>query len=530
MRRVFGCICVLIILGSPSLSGAQSDSFTVRLSLGSDTESPTTPNPLSVTPIASTQIDVTWGTSTDNAGVIGYQLFRDAVQIATTTLTTFSDTGLNASTAYAYYVTAFDSSGNISSSSVTRATTTFAEVPPVVATSTQESADVSIARLQLTSFDITPSTNGAKFTFGTNLPTRFILRYGTTSVYDDGVIEGPVFKRSHTTSLFPLDPGTNYVYELNGFDRFGNEVVLSSGSFDTVNLPDTTAPANVSNFSATPFGADTFLSWRAPADDDFVFVRVVRNHLFYPANDSDGFLVYEGSASSFTDQGGLLEYDTQYYTIFAYDSSNNSSSGAVATATTQPAQESDLIVSEESAGEPESDLDANVDEGGATSTADQTVLYAGSVQIVQADTNQTLADRFIVLDSRLPYEMFVPVEAVPQNLKTIVATIVNPSNQRLQDKYLLKINQEQTGYSARVSAPMVIGDSRITIEMIDFSLGTTRKIEQTVSFVTSVEPAPPLTATLSRYDVWPFILQGGVISFLLFLLYVMYIIRRPALT
>jgi hypothetical protein len=275
MRTFLGLFVALVLMGGTAqLCFAQTDSFNVRLLYGDDSEAPTTPAPFSVTPIASTQIDITWGTSTDNTAVVGYQLFRDALQIATTTLTSFSDTGLTASTTYAYNVIAFDAFGNFSTSSATLATTTFAlPPPPVVATSTTRgSGEATIARLLLTSFEITPSTNGAKFTFSTNLPTRFVLRYGKSSVYDDGTIESPIYKSTHTTSLFPLESGTVYVYELYGFDRFGNEVLLSDGDFSTIALPDTTAPANVANFSATPIGTDTFLRWENASDDDFVSI------------------------------------------------------------------------------------------------------------------------------------------------------------------------------------------------------------------------------------------------------------------
>ena len=514
--------------GTAQLSFAQTDSFNVRLLFGDDSQAPTIPAPLSVTPIAATQIDIAWGTSTDDTGVVGYQLFRDALQIATTTLTSYSDTSLTASTTYSYNVIAFDAFGNFSTSSVTLATTTFAlPPPPVVATSTvQDNGSATIARLQINSLEITPSTNGAKFTFSTNQPTRFILRYGTSSVYDDSTIESPVFKSTHTTSLFPLDAGTTYVYELYGFDRFGNEVLLSSGDFSTIALPDTTAPANVANFSVTPIGTDTFLRWDNPTDDDFVFVRIVRNHLFYPLNESDGFLVYEGSSNSVTDQGGLSLYDEQYYTVFTYDSSGNVSSGAIAYVTTQlPAEGDDspdggVATSTTPPGEVVED-DIN-----GQSTADMTVLYASSVQLLQDGVRQSLSDQSVTLDSRLSYELFIPIEAVPENLKTIIATVVNPSNQRSATTYLLKINTEQTGYSALVSAPMVVGSSRVTIEMIDYSLGSVRRIEQSITFVASSEAAPPLLDTLVKQDIFPWIIRGSVILFLLFLLYVIFAVRR----
>jgi hypothetical protein len=529
MRVLLNLFLALVFMGGTAqLCFAQTDSFNVRFSYGSDSEAPTTPAPFSVTPMAATQIDIAWGTSTDNTVVVGYQLFRDALQIATTTLTSFSDTSLTASTTYAYNVIAFDGFGNFSTSSVMLATTTFALPPPLaVATSTARVGEsATIARLLVTSFEITPSTNGAKLSFSTNMPTRFVLRYGISSVYDAGTIESPIYKSTHTTSLFPLEAGTAYVYELYGFDRFGNQMLLAAGDFSTIALPDTTAPANVANFSATPIGTDVFLRWDNPTDDDFVYVRIVRNHLFYPLNESDGFLVYEGSANSVTDQGGLSSYDEQYYTIFTYDSSGNVSSGAIAYAAPQPMTESGSPDGGVTTGTtPDQVIEDGID---GQSTIDMTVLYASSVQLLQGGIRQSLSDQSVTLDSRLSYELFIPIEAVPENLKTIIATVVNPSNQRSATTYLLKINSKQTGYSALISAPMVVGSSRVTIQMIDYSQGTVRRIEQSITFVASREAAPPLLSTLSKQDIFPWIIQGSVMLFLLFLLYVIYSIHHQS--
>jgi hypothetical protein len=75
---------------------------------GEDTEAPTTPTLLSAIPTAATQIDLVWSTSTDNVIVSGYVLFRDSVIVATTSQTSYLDTGLTASTTYSYEVYAFD--------------------------------------------------------------------------------------------------------------------------------------------------------------------------------------------------------------------------------------------------------------------------------------------------------------------------------------------------------------------------------------------------------------------------------------
>lgn len=91
-----------------------------------DTQVPTAPTNLSTTVVSSNQINLSWSASTDNVGVVGYQVFRGGTQVGTSTVTNFNDTGLTASTAYSYTVKAIDAAGNLSASSNTATATTSA--------------------------------------------------------------------------------------------------------------------------------------------------------------------------------------------------------------------------------------------------------------------------------------------------------------------------------------------------------------------------------------------------------------------
>ena len=64
--------------------------------------------------VSSTQVNLSWGVSTDNVGVAGYNLYRNGALIATQQTTTFSNVNLAASTTYTYQVAAFDAAGNAS--------------------------------------------------------------------------------------------------------------------------------------------------------------------------------------------------------------------------------------------------------------------------------------------------------------------------------------------------------------------------------------------------------------------------------
>jgi hypothetical protein len=92
---------------------------------------PTAPASLTATAVNSSQINLSWTASTDNVGITGYLVERCSgagctgfAQIGTPTSTTFSDTGLTASTSYSYRVRAMDAAGNLSAYSPTATATT----------------------------------------------------------------------------------------------------------------------------------------------------------------------------------------------------------------------------------------------------------------------------------------------------------------------------------------------------------------------------------------------------------------------
>jgi len=104
-----------------SQTSSSTDQTLTTASSSSDTQPPTTPTNLVATPASPTEIDLSWTASTDNVGVVGYKIFRDGTQVATDTSgTTYADTGLSApSTYHAYWISAYDAAGNVSTSTGT---------------------------------------------------------------------------------------------------------------------------------------------------------------------------------------------------------------------------------------------------------------------------------------------------------------------------------------------------------------------------------------------------------------------------
>jgi chitodextrinase len=98
------------------------------LTVSSGTTPPSVPTGLSASAASSSQIDLTWSASTGS--VAGYKIFRGGNQVGTSTTTSYSDTGLSASTTYSYTVAAYDAAGNTSAQSSSVSATTLAPPPP----------------------------------------------------------------------------------------------------------------------------------------------------------------------------------------------------------------------------------------------------------------------------------------------------------------------------------------------------------------------------------------------------------------
>jgi hypothetical protein len=90
----------------------------------SDTQAPTAPLNLTATGTTTSTVPLNWTASTDNVGVTDYLIYRNGVEVSTSTTTSYTDTGLTAGTSYAYTVKARDLAGNVSAPSNSISATT----------------------------------------------------------------------------------------------------------------------------------------------------------------------------------------------------------------------------------------------------------------------------------------------------------------------------------------------------------------------------------------------------------------------
>jgi len=230
-----------------------------------DTTAPSVPAGLTATPVSTTQINLSWGASTDNVAVTGYQVDRctgasctSFAQIATPTTTTFNDTGRTASTTYRYRVRARDAVPNWSAfATIVNATTltpdtsapsvpTGLTASPISATQVNLSWSASTDNFSVTGYQLDRCA-------GATCTTFIQIATPTTTSFSD-------------TSL---TASTTYRYRVRARDAVPNWSAFSGITNATTGAPpDTTAPTAPSSASATTVSSTQInVSWGISTDD-----------------------------------------------------------------------------------------------------------------------------------------------------------------------------------------------------------------------------------------------------------------------
>ncbi len=187
----------------------------------SDVTPPTAPTNLAATAVGPGHVDLSWTASTDNVGVAGYRIYRDGVQLATTTATAFSDLTAAPSTTYGYSVVAFDVGLNVSPASNIASVTTPA--------------------------DTTPPTGPTNLTATAAGPTEVDLSWSASSddvavagyqVFRDGVQIATSVTASYADTA--TQATTTYTYSVFANDTGGNVSAASNSALITTPAQPTT--------------------------------------------------------------------------------------------------------------------------------------------------------------------------------------------------------------------------------------------------------------------------------------------------
>ena len=214
-----------------------------------DTQAPTVPAGLGASAASSSQINLTWNVSVDNVGVAGYKIFRAGAQIGTSVGTSYSNTGLTASTAYSYTVAAYDAAGNNSGQSSAASATTQATMPPVGAVGTVSNLSAAAT-----------GANGATLSFtevtdGNGQPAKYDIRFSSVGALWGGApsvtqgtcaspLAGTLVGATKTCTVLGLLPSTDYQFQLASFRGTMNVDAVFAASPSNVASARTSTAAN----------------------------------------------------------------------------------------------------------------------------------------------------------------------------------------------------------------------------------------------------------------------------------------------
>jgi chitodextrinase len=256
---------------------------------------PQTPTGLAANATSSTEIDLSWDTTSDLT-VAGYDVYRNGALIGTSTGPSFSDTGLSPNTSYSYTVDAYDSQGNISAQSDSVTATTPADTtPPTVPTGLA-------------------ATTGAHEVDLSWQPSSDNVGVTGYDVYRNGIKIASTSGTAYVDSK--VRQGKTYRYRVDAYDAAGN-VSAKTGALN-VTVPDTRRPSRPTGLTLTPGYKRIALSWTASVDN----VGVA------------GYYVYRNTKNIATVSGtgytntGLVSGKKYWYHVVAYDAAENRSAAS----------------------------------------------------------------------------------------------------------------------------------------------------------------------------------------------------------
>jgi chitodextrinase len=121
-----------VYIGDPATGHTFDYAYDDEVVSAADSTSPSTPNGLTVPAAMLGSISLSWNASSDNVGVLGYDLFLNGSRIGTTPGTNYTFTGLSCGTSYTLGVDAYDAAGNTSGRTTVIASTRSCNSQPLL--------------------------------------------------------------------------------------------------------------------------------------------------------------------------------------------------------------------------------------------------------------------------------------------------------------------------------------------------------------------------------------------------------------
>lgn len=312
-------ILLSIMIGLP-LSVAPALASNTVTPVG-DTVTPSTPINIVASVTSPSQINLNWSASTDNVGVIGYNIYRNGnfvrfftknSLVGMATSTNFNVTGLKPDTLYKYTIRAVDAAGNLSAKSIVVSATTL-EIPDTLAPSVPTDLKAFVYSSKQINLHWDKSKDNVK-----------VIGY---NIYRNSVLIGTSSKTSFKS--IELLPATLYSYSISSIDAVGNVSAQSALVTATTLIPDTTPPSVPTDLVVSFNHNKNMLTWSASTDNVGVTEYVIMRN---------GLVLANSTKTKYIDKAALPT--TVYiYSIAAIDADGNTSAtSALATITTPVAK------------------------------------------------------------------------------------------------------------------------------------------------------------------------------------------------
>jgi chitodextrinase len=226
-----------IIINGPHGIKATSQLCSVFTDPGStDKEPPSKPTNLSGTSTSYSSVSLVWDESTDNVGVVGYNVYKDGVLVDISPTTSYIVTGLKANTTYAFGVRAVDKAGNLSDFSN--------EASVRTADSNDKTAPTAPGNLVAV-----PALKTASLSWTASTDDVGVAGY---NIYIDNILIGTSKTTSYNAS--GLEGNTAYTFIVKAYDDAGN--ISEPSNAVTVTTGD---PGQIGNID--PGVIDEYTDW-----------------------------------------------------------------------------------------------------------------------------------------------------------------------------------------------------------------------------------------------------------------------------
>jgi|GEM_PF-2582551 len=144
-------------------------------------------------------------------------------------------------------------------------------------------------------------------------------------------------------------------------------------------------------------------------------------------------------------------------------------------------------------------------------TLEMRVPELSQVFIVQQKNEYSFLSRDIILSPTNSFVVQIPVAAVAGNLKSIIGTLLDPTNNKASYSFLLRINEDKTRYEAVIPALSVVGDSVLEVVIYDYEALTAATYKTPIMFTQTVDSPEPVPFPDVFFQGHTPILLGGTL-------------------